>query len=45
LRARGHKVVVVKSPIWVPSMLTIDPHSGLIQAAGDPKAGRHAAAN
>jgi gamma-glutamyltranspeptidase / glutathione hydrolase len=44
LKARGHRVAAVKSAIWVPSMMTIDPHSGLIRAAGDPKAGRHAAA-
>ncbi len=45
LKARGHRVVIVKPPIWIPSMLMIDPISGLIRAAGDPKAGRHAAAN
>jgi gamma-glutamyltranspeptidase/glutathione hydrolase len=45
LKARGHEVKVVRSPIWVPTMLTIEPHSGLIRAAGDPKAGRHAAAD
>jgi gamma-glutamyltranspeptidase/glutathione hydrolase len=44
LKARGHRVVVVKPPVWIPSMLTIDPQSGLIRAAGDPKARRHAAA-
>jgi hypothetical protein len=27
-----------------PSALTIDPQTGLIRAAGDPKARRHAAA-
>jgi gamma-glutamyltranspeptidase / glutathione hydrolase len=44
LKARGHAVNVAKSQIWIPSMLTIDPATGLIRAAGDPKAGRHAAA-
>ncbi|HXG12358.1 MAG TPA: gamma-glutamyltransferase [Gemmataceae bacterium] len=44
LKARGHRVTVVRPPIWVPSMLTIDASSGLIRAAGDPRAGRHAAA-
>ena len=44
LTARGHKVKTVKAPLWDPTMLRIDPKSGQIQAAGDPKAGRHAAA-
>jgi gamma-glutamyltranspeptidase/glutathione hydrolase len=44
LRARGHKVQVRKGPLWAPSVLRIDSKSGLIEAAGDPKAGRHAAA-
>lgn len=43
LSSRGHKVNVVKVPLWEPTMLSIDP-AGLIKAAGDPKAGRHAAA-
>jgi gamma-glutamyltranspeptidase / glutathione hydrolase len=43
LEARGHRVTPMKSAIWVPTMLTIDAQSGLIRAAGDPKAGRHAA--
>jgi gamma-glutamyltranspeptidase/glutathione hydrolase len=44
LKARGHKVAVRKPPLWAPSALSIDPKSGAINAAGDPKAGRHAAA-
>src|SRR5205823_14777570 len=44
LRARGHKVTMKKGALWAPSMLRFDPETGQIQAAGDPKAGRHAAA-
>jgi gamma-glutamyltranspeptidase/glutathione hydrolase len=44
LRERGHKVTVSKPPLWAPSLLRIDPASGLIEAAGDPKARRHAGA-
>jgi gamma-glutamyltranspeptidase/glutathione hydrolase len=44
LKARGHHVKTVHGPLWAPSVLAIDPASGAIQAAGDPKAGRHAAA-
>ena len=44
LRRRGHKIETSKVPIANPVMLTRDPGTGLIQAAGDPKAGRHAAA-
>jgi gamma-glutamyltranspeptidase / glutathione hydrolase len=44
LQARGHRVTAVQSAIWIPSLLTIDPQTKLIRAAGDPKAGRHAAA-
>jgi gamma-glutamyltranspeptidase/glutathione hydrolase len=42
LQARGHKVSVRKGPLWSPTVLTVDPESGLIRAAGDPRAGRHA---
>jgi gamma-glutamyltranspeptidase/glutathione hydrolase len=44
LKARGHQVTIAKPPVWIPSMLTIDPATRLIRAAGDPQAGRHAAA-
>jgi gamma-glutamyltranspeptidase/glutathione hydrolase len=44
LRNRGHDVRVAKPPLGHPVMLTIDPINGRKQAAGDPKAGRHARA-
>jgi len=44
LTARGHRAVIAKPPIWIPTMLVIDPNSKQIRGAGDPKAGRHAAA-
>jgi gamma-glutamyltranspeptidase / glutathione hydrolase len=44
LKTRGHKVTVRKPPLWAPSALTMDPSSGAIHVAGDPKAGRHASA-
>lgn len=44
LKARGHKLNVVRSAIWVPTMIAIDAPSGLLRAAGDPKVGRHAGA-
>jgi len=44
LRSKGHKVSAVKPPLWHPTMLQIDRATGVIEAAGDPKAGRHAAA-
>jgi gamma-glutamyltranspeptidase/glutathione hydrolase len=44
LKARGHKVTVRRPPLWAPTALTIDPKTGAIQAAGDPRARRHAAA-
>ena len=44
LRARGHNVSTTSGPIAAPVMLTIDPKSGLISAAGDPATGRHAGA-
>jgi gamma-glutamyltranspeptidase/glutathione hydrolase len=44
LKARGHRVTLRKPPLWAPTALRIDPVSGAIEAAGDPKAGRHAAA-
>jgi gamma-glutamyltranspeptidase/glutathione hydrolase len=42
LEARGHTVKVSKGPLWAPVMLRIDPKTGLKEAAGDPRAGRHA---
>jgi gamma-glutamyltranspeptidase / glutathione hydrolase len=44
LRARGHKVAVQNPPLWAPTVLSIDPRSGLIKVAGDPKSGRHVGA-
>jgi gamma-glutamyltranspeptidase/glutathione hydrolase len=44
LKALGHKVTVRRPPLWAPTLLRIDPKSGMIHAAGDPKARRHAAA-
>jgi gamma-glutamyltranspeptidase/glutathione hydrolase len=44
LRARGHVVELAKPPIAAPSALRLNAATGLIEAAGDPKAGRHAAA-
>jgi gamma-glutamyltranspeptidase len=44
LEKRGHKVTVRKPPLWAPTALTIDPRTGMIHAAGDPRARRHAGA-
>jgi gamma-glutamyltranspeptidase/glutathione hydrolase len=44
LKSRGHHVTEQKPPLWNPSMLAIDPITGQIEVAGDPKAGRHSAA-
>jgi len=44
LEARGHVVGTTAGPIGHPVMLTIDHSTGVIQAAGDPAARRHAAA-
>jgi gamma-glutamyltranspeptidase/glutathione hydrolase len=44
LGRRGHRVRIHKGALWAPSVLTIDPKSRVIHGAGDPKAGRHAAA-
>jgi len=44
LAARGHRVRVQKPPLGHPVMLTLDPQTGRIDAAGDPRAGRHARA-
>ena len=42
LAARGHRVTRTRAPVWWPVMITIDPVSGRLEAAGDPKARRHA---
>ena len=44
LARRGHKVTTTSQPIAHPVMIYIDPKTGLMHAAGDPSAGRHAAA-
>ncbi len=41
---RGHIVTTTGDPIGAPVMLWIDAESGIVHAAGDPAAGRHAAA-
>jgi gamma-glutamyltranspeptidase len=44
LRARGHELKLVDAPLWQPAVLARDPATGELVAAGDPKAGRKAAA-
>jgi gamma-glutamyltranspeptidase/glutathione hydrolase len=44
LARRGHKITTTARPIAHPVMIYADPATGMIHAAGDPKAGRHAAA-
>ncbi|NQU20736.1 MAG: gamma-glutamyltransferase [Candidatus Nealsonbacteria bacterium] len=44
LKSRGHKVRIARPPLAHPVMLTLDPSTGRKQAAGDPKARRHARA-
>lgn len=44
LAGRGHKVTTTSRPIAYPVMLCRDSDTGMIHAAGDPKARRHAAA-
>jgi gamma-glutamyltranspeptidase/glutathione hydrolase len=44
LTERGHKVTTTSRPIAHPVMIFIDHQTGTVYAAGDPQAGRHAAA-
>ena len=44
LEKRGHDVDTTDGPIASPVMIYIDHNTGTIYAAGDPHAGRHAAA-
>jgi gamma-glutamyltranspeptidase / glutathione hydrolase len=44
LARRGHKLTVTHSAIGAPVMLYMESASGMVYAAGDPSAGRHAAA-
>jgi len=44
LAQRGHIVSTTAGPVGNPVMITIDPATGQLEAAGDPRAGRHAGA-
>jgi gamma-glutamyltranspeptidase len=44
LTQRGHHITVSKGSLWAPSAIRIDRETGRLDAAGDPGAGRHAAA-
>lgn len=44
LKGRGHIVTLKKNALWWPVLLRIDPASRVIEAAGDPRGKRHAAA-
>jgi gamma-glutamyltranspeptidase/glutathione hydrolase len=44
LAGRGHTVTLSRTPIGYPSALRRDPASGKVEVAGDPRTGRHAAA-
>ena len=44
LEARGHQVKKLSNSIAQPIVIRIDPQTGALEAAGDPRAGRHAAA-
>jgi gamma-glutamyltranspeptidase/glutathione hydrolase len=44
LAKRGHKIKTTAGPIAHPVMIYVDPDTGMLHAAGDPKARRHAAA-
>ena len=44
LADRGHKIQTTSRPIAYPVMIYLDPKTGMIYAAGDPKARRHAGA-
>jgi gamma-glutamyltranspeptidase/glutathione hydrolase len=44
LAKRGHKIELTGGPIAHPVMIYVDPETGIIYAAGDPEAKRHAAA-
>jgi gamma-glutamyltranspeptidase/glutathione hydrolase len=43
LATRGHKITLQKSTLWAPVVLRVDPATGVLSAAGDPRAKRHAA--
>lgn len=44
LHALGHRVQASAGALWAPCAIAIDPSTGRFKAAGDPRAGRHAAA-
>ena len=44
LAKRGHKITTTSKPIAYPIMIYAEPGTGMLHAAGDPKARRHAAA-
>lgn len=44
LARRGHKIETTSKPIAYPIMIYAEPGTGMLYAAGDPKAKRHAAA-
>jgi gamma-glutamyltranspeptidase/glutathione hydrolase len=44
LAGRGHKIKTTSGPIAHPVMIYLDSNTGMIYAAGDPKARRHAGA-
>jgi len=44
LSQRGHQLTTTTGPIAHPVMIHIDPETGMIYAAGDPRSGRHAGA-
>jgi gamma-glutamyltranspeptidase / glutathione hydrolase len=44
LESRGHRISTGSAPLWIPVAIGIDPKTGELRAAGDPKARRHAAA-
>jgi gamma-glutamyltranspeptidase/glutathione hydrolase len=44
LSRRGHDVATTSGAIAHPVMIFVDPETGIFHAAGDPNAGRHAAA-
>jgi len=44
LAKRGHKITTTSKPIAHPIMIYAEPGTGMLHAAGDPKARRHAAA-
>ncbi len=44
LAKRGHKIRTTTRPIAYPVMIYVDPDTGMMRAAGDPRTRRHAAA-